>query len=137
MSEQLLFFIIDGSKVMQRIIADFIRQMVRRVEIPGEVEFYEASSGERALELFEIMFKNTARTPATYRDEPIMPLPGGQGKAVVICDIEMEPIGGRELLRICSADQVLRDMNFVMMTQNPDLGLISELGELGVMNVLA
>ncbi|MGA2227631.1 MAG: hypothetical protein ABSH41_24615 [Syntrophobacteraceae bacterium] len=137
MKEDLLFFIIEDDKLMRKIIADFIRQMVRSGEIAEEVEIYDSSSGEEALNLFELMFKTAAEARVTYRHEPITPLPGKQDKAIVICDVEMEPIGGKELLRISMNDEILRDMSFVMMTEKPDLGLVSELGELGVMNILA
>ena len=137
MNEKLLFFIIEDDKLMRKIIADFIRQMVRSDEIAEEVEIYDSSSGKEALNLFERMFKTAAEARATYRHQPITPLPGRQEKAIVICDVEMEPIGGLELLQISMNDEILRDMSFVMMTEKPVLGLVSELGELGVMNILA
>jgi CheY-like chemotaxis protein len=137
MNEELLFFIIEDDKLMRKIIADFIRQMVRSDEIAEKVEIYDSSSGKEALGLFKLMFKTAAEARVTYRHEPITPLPGRQDKAIVICDVEMEPIGGHELLRISMTDEILRDMSFVMMTEKPDLGLVSELGELGAMNILA
>ena len=136
MNEGFSFFIIENDKAMRRIIAGLIREMVRSDEIPGDVEVYDASSGEDALNLFEIMFKTAAAMGLTYRDEPITPLPGRQAKAIAICNFEMEPMGGLELLRTCMDDEILRDINFVMMTEKPDLGLVSELGELGVINIL-
>lgn len=136
MNEKLLFFIVEDDKLMRRIIADFIREMVRSDEISEEVEIYDSSSGEEALKLFELMFKTDAGAKVAYRHEPITPLPGRQDKAIVICDVEMEPMGGRKLLQISMEDEILKDMGFVMMTEKPDLGLVSELGELGAMNIL-
>ncbi|MGA2938879.1 MAG: hypothetical protein ABSF52_17530 [Syntrophobacteraceae bacterium] len=136
MNEGLLFFIVEDDKLMRRIIADFIREMVRSDEISEGVEIYDSSSGKEALNLFELMFKTDAEARVTYRHEPITPMPGRQDKAIVICDVEMEPMGGRELLQISMKDEILRDMGFVMMTEKPNLGLVSELGELGAMHVL-
>lgn len=135
MNEGLIFFIVEDDKVMRRIIADFIRQMVRAGEILEDMVF-DASSGEEALDLFKTIFNTHPDAQPTYRNEPVTPLPGRQDRAVVICDVEMEPIGGLELLRTCKRDEVLRNLNFVMMTQKPDIGLVSELGELGVTNIL-
>ncbi|MGO9311825.1 MAG: hypothetical protein ACLQBD_30300 [Syntrophobacteraceae bacterium] len=137
MNEELLFFIIEDDKLMRKIMADFIRQMVLSDEIDQEVEIYDSSCGKEAFNLFELLFETAAEARVNYRHEPIKPLPGRQDKAIVICDFEMEPIGGNELLRISMNDEILRDMSFVMMTEKPDLGLVSELGELGVMNILA
>ena len=138
MNEKLLFLIIEQDKMMRRIITDFIRQMVRGNEISDDVEVYDSSSGKEALSLCEIMFKATDEGSVTYKGEPITPLPGTQGKVIVICNVEMEPMGGgRELLQVCMNDEILRDMSFILMAQDPDLGLISELGELGVTNILA
>jgi hypothetical protein len=36
------------------------------------------------------MFKAAAETSSTYRDEPITPLPGRQGKPIAISDVEMK-----------------------------------------------
>ena len=136
MNEGFLFFIIAHDRAMRKIIADFIRQMVRSDEIPGDLELYDAVSGAEALHLFESMFKTVPEKIALYRGEPITPLPGRQENAFVICDVEMEPMGGRELLQLCMKDEILRHMSFVMMTREPDIGLVSELGELGAMNIL-
>jgi len=87
MNEKLLFFIIEDDKLMRKIIADFIRQMVRSDEIAEEVEIYDSSSGKEALNLFEVMFKTAAEARVTYRHQPITPLPGRQEKAIVICDV--------------------------------------------------
>jgi tetratricopeptide (TPR) repeat protein/CheY-like chemotaxis protein len=137
MNGKLLFFIVKDDKAMRKIIADFLRQMVRGNEIQEDVEIYEAPNRERALELFEIMFKTNTETSVTYQQEPITPMPGRQGEALVICDAEMGLMGGCELLKICMDNTIFRDMNFVIMTEDPSLGLVSELGELGVMNILA
>ena len=51
MNEKLLFFIVEDDKLMRRIIADFIREMVRSDEISEEVEIYDSSSGEEALKI--------------------------------------------------------------------------------------
>ncbi|MHC1724770.1 MAG: tetratricopeptide repeat protein [Syntrophobacteraceae bacterium] len=135
MNEGFIFFIIEDDKVMRRIIADFIRQMVRGGEL-SEDAVYDSSNGEEALALFQSIFKTAAEAGPTYRDEPVTPLPGRQDRAIVICGVEMEPMGGLELLQICRDDEVFRSMNFVMITKKPDLGLVSELGELGVTNIL-
>jgi tetratricopeptide (TPR) repeat protein/CheY-like chemotaxis protein len=136
MNKKLYFFVVGNDKVMRRITTDFLRQMVRGGEISDNIETFDSASGQEALDLFEIVFKTAADTSVTFRGEPITPLPGLQGKAIVICDVEMEPMSGRELLNICMDDEIFRQMSFVLMTYNADFGLVSELGELGVTNIL-
>jgi tetratricopeptide (TPR) repeat protein len=136
MNKRLFFFIIAVDRVMRSIIADFLRQMARDDEIPEGVEIFDAASGQEALHLFAVMFKTLPDKKVTYKGESIAPLPGRQANAIVICDVEMEPIGGRELLQAGMDDEIFRDMSFVLMTDKPDFGLVSELGELGVTNIL-
>ena len=137
MNDRFLFFVVEDDKVLRKIIADFVRQAARNYEIPSDVKLYEAHSGEEALTLFESIFKTGGEPKALHRGETIVPQPGQQAKAIVLCDFDMEPIGGREILQHCMGDEILRDMNFIMMAQQPDIGLVSELGELGVLNIMA
>ena len=120
MNKKLFFFIIEPDKVMRRIIVDFIRLMVRNDEISEDVEIYDSPNGKEGLDLFEVMFKTSEEKGVTFKGEPITALPGEQGKAIVICSVEMEPMDGRELLQTCMKDEIFREMSFILMTQKPD-----------------
>jgi len=136
MDKQLMFFIIHNDMVMRRIIADFTRQLIRDGELPDMVASYELRGGKEALGIFEMLFKTEGEPRGTYRDEPVVPRPGLQRSAIAICDMGVEPMGGLELLRLCGADEVLREISFIMIAHQPDIGMISELGELGVYHIL-
>jgi tetratricopeptide (TPR) repeat protein len=134
--KEIIFFIIHNETVMRKIIADFIRQMVRDGEIPIMAKMYELHDGEEALRFFEMLFKSESGLKAMYKDEPVIPQPGLQRNAIAICDLEMGPMRGVELARLCTADEVFCEISFAMITHEPDIGIVSELGELGVYHIL-
>lgn len=126
MSEKLTFFVVDDQHTMHKLVAHFLREMQRNEEIPP-YRMYEAGNGLDALEMLLHMYgKIAGASPGSQDAETV----------IVLCDVEMEPLSGIELVKSCFEHNALRNLNFIMMTDNPEIGLISEIGELGVTSIM-
>jgi tetratricopeptide (TPR) repeat protein len=136
MDKELIFFVINHEMVMRKIIVDFLRQMIRDDELPVMAKIYDIGSAKEALSMFDVLFKSESESKQTHKGSPVLPMPGFQRNAIAICDLEMEPMGGLELVRQCAQDERLREISFIMIAQKPDLGVVSQLGELGVYHII-
>lgn len=134
MANELIFVIVDEQPSIRKIVARFLREMALNDEIRPFHKIYEAQDAASSLELFQhIVDQNIV-------GENDISIPFNPREVIVICEVEPEntenTMNSVEFLKLCMKDDTFCEFSFIMMFDNPTIDAISEVGELGVTDIL-
>jgi tetratricopeptide (TPR) repeat protein len=134
MANDFVFIIMDKQPAIRRILSRFLREMALNDEINRFHKILEAQDAPSALELFESIVN---RNILGAND---ISMPFNPKEVIVLCEIDPEDsddlLGGVELFKRCMGNDNFYEFSFIMMFDNPTMEAISEVGELGAIDIL-
>jgi len=134
MANDFVCIMVDRQHSIRKIISRFLREMASSDEINLFHEIIEAQDAGSALELFGRITKEIV---VGANDIPISLDPQ---KVIVLCEVEPEnsenQMSGFQLYKLCMMDDNFYDFSFIMMLDDPTMDVISDIGELGAIDIL-